>query len=181
MKVHAFFPGSFSPFHDGHFELIRYFLEKFKDDFILEICVSNKCRDDIPSNIKIDFIKQIFDNYTNVLITECDNPIKYVYENTNDKNVSYILISGNKDNDNRSELYEKYFNKSGYIILNENFIQYKLDNKVVSARYLRDFIKDNNYIEFVKYYKNIITNSFIKDKEVKKLFEKLKSFKKFKD
>ena len=88
MKIHAFFPGSFSPFHDGHFELIRYFLEKFTDDFILEICVSNKCRDDIPSNIKIDFIKQIFNNYTNVLITECDNPIKYVYENTNDKNVS---------------------------------------------------------------------------------------------
>ena len=94
---------------------------------------------------------------------------------TNNKNIKYILLAGNKsEDDNRNELYEKYFSKFDYIILNNDIIPFKLDNKEISARNIRSIIKEDKYFEFVKYYKNILANSNIKDKDIKKLFKVLK-------
>ena len=177
MKIHGFFPGSFSPFHDGHFLLVMHYLEKYKNEnFTLEICISSKNRDNINTNVIINFIKKLFNNFNNVIITKCDiSPIKYVYDNTNNKNIKYILLAGNKsEDDNRNELYEKYFSKFDYIILNNDIIPFKLDNKEISARNIRSIIKEDKYFEFVKYYKNILANSNIKDKDIKKLFKVLK-------
>ena len=111
MKRKIFFPGSFSPFHDGHYSMIKQLLQF--DNSEIEIIISNKNRDNIKSNIIFDFVKDMFKSYNNIIVTLSDiSPILYVYNNTNNDDIIYSLIRSNKDNDSVVDNYTKAFNNA---------------------------------------------------------------------
>ena len=186
MKRHIFVPGSFSPFHDGHFTLIQNLLADKNN--VIEIIMSAKDRDDVNSNIVFEFISEMFKKYDNVLITLTDeSPIYYVYQNTiPNKNVIYSMIRSSKDNDDVVVTqYISSFSKNGKFyndkILVENLdintdpISYtdSHNNDIISATHIRNDLKDKNYKNFKKGYKILLKENLVSDYKLKKLFNDL--------
>lgn len=174
MKRKIFFPGSFSPFHDGHYSMIKQLLEF--DNSEIEIVMSNKNRDNIKSNIVFDFVKNIFKSYNNIIITLSDiSPILYVYNNTNDNCITYSLIRSNKDNDNVVDYYTKSFNNTEKLNINYKPISFTSSHnkQLVSAAVLREDIQNKNWKEFKSGYKIMIQDKIISEYKLKKFYKKL--------
>ena len=69
MKNIIFIPGSFSPFHDGHYSMISEFIS---DNNEIHIIVSSKNRDNINTDNIVSFINKIFEKYNNVIVHKVD-------------------------------------------------------------------------------------------------------------
>lgn len=174
MKRKIFFPGSFSPFHDGHYSIIKQLLSF--DDSEIEIIVSNKDRDNIKSNIVYKFINDIFKPYKNVKVILSDiSPILYVYNNTYNNDVIYSLIRSNKDNDNVISKYVETFNNTEKLNINYDPIKFNLthNNAILSATLLREDIQNKNWSAFKNGYKIMLNDKIISEYKLKKFYKML--------
>lgn len=174
MKRKIFFPGSFSPFHDGHYSMIKRLL-KF-DNAEIEIVISNKNRDNIKTNIVLDFVKKIFKSFNTVTVTLSDiSPILYVYNNTFNNDLIYSLIRSYKDNDNVVDTYTKTFNNAEKININYAPISFDSSHnkQLISATILREDIQNKNWKEFKKGYEIMLNDNVISEYTLKKFYKKL--------
>lgn len=181
-----FFPGSFSPFHDGHYQLIKQFIN-IKDAEII-IIISSKNRENIETNKIYDFIKSIFKDYKNVSVVISENsPIQYVYEHTvEDKNVIYSLIRSNKNNDDI--VMQQYYNcfYKGGAFYNKNITVEELtadynpikyndshNNDYISGTNIRKDLSDKNYKNFKCGYELMLNEHVTSEYLLKKFYDNL--------
>lgn len=174
MKRKIFFPGSFSPFHDGHYSMIKQLLQF--DNSEIEIIISNKNRDNIKSNIVFDFVKDMFKSYNNIIVTLSDiSPILYVYNNTNNDDIIYSLIRSNKDNDSVVDSYTKVFNNAEKLNIDYIPISFTTSHnkQLISATLLREDIQNKNWKAFKTGYKILLNDKIISEYKLKKFYKKL--------
>lgn len=188
------FPGSFSPFTDGHYGLIsRYLSESKKQNEPIEkviIFLSSKEREGIDAKSVFKFISQIYSNDKRVEVKMCDeSPIKevysYVYKNQNEPN-TYIFLRSDKDDDSLSEdFYSKF--EDGKVsdnikvkrmddVLEEPIVYKNRDdefkNKPISASVVREDIRHNDFEKFLTSYQSIMKNEIsISENHLKKYFK----------
>lgn len=174
MKRKIFFPGSFSPFHDGHYSMVKQLLEFNNSE--IEIVMSNKDRDNIKSNIVFDFVKNIFKSYNNIKVILSDmSPILYVYNNTQNDGIIYSLIRSNKDNDNAVDYYTKTFNNTEKLNINYKPISFTSSHnkQLISATLLREDIQNKNWSAFKNGYKIMLNDKIISEYKLKKFYKML--------
>lgn len=174
MKRKIFFPGSFSPFHDGHYSMVKQLLEFNNSE--IEIVMSNKDRDNIKSNIVFDFVKNIFKSYNNIKVILSDmSPILYVYNNTQNDGIIYSLIRSNKDNDNTVDYYTKTFNNTEKLNINYKPISFTSSHnkQLISATLLREDIQNKNWSAFKNGYRMMLTDKIISEYKLKKFYKML--------
>ena len=174
MKRKIFFPGSFSPFHDGHYSMVKQLLEFNNSE--IEIVMSNKDRDNIKSNIVFDFVKNIFKSYNNFKVILSDmSPILYVYNNTQNDGIIYSLIRSNKDNDNTVDYYTKTFNNTEKLNINYKPISFTSSHnkQLISATLLREDIQNKNWSAFKNGYRMMLTDKIISEYKLKKFYKML--------
>ena len=174
MKRKIFFPGSFSPFHDGHYSMVKQLLEFNNSE--IEIVMSNKDRDNIKSNIVFDFVKNIFKSYNNIKVILSDmSPILYVYNNTQNDGIIYSLIRSNKDNDNTVDYYTKTNNNTEKLNINYKPISFTSSHnkQLISATLLREDIQNKNWSAFKNGYRMMLTDKIISEYKLKKFYKML--------
>ena len=180
MLHRIFIPGSFSPFHDGHYKMIENFL--FNDNAEIIIIMSEKKRDDIDNSVITDLLNKIFSKYDNVKIIKSDiSPIKWIYENTiEDENVIYSMIRSNKNADDRiCEAYANSFSVNGKFHSDKIFVE-KINLKIeplkfnngefISGTILRDSAKNKNFIKFREGYEYMLMNNILSLDDVNNVY-----------
>ena len=195
MKIFLY-PGAFKPFHDGHYMLLKRYIDTYKNnkDVQFIIIVSSTNRDFIDVNKSKYFISTIIEDRlckTNGIVYIDKNPMRVCYsivgESFNDPNTInnlYSIICSSKGNDNkRFDDFYKSFNNGGkyYKGINKIFksditlepIMIK-DKTPINATELRKYILDNNFENFKLGYTNMLNDKIISEKELFKYFNVLK-------
>lgn len=188
------YPGGFKPFHDGHLCLLENII--FNEDYIDEvfIFIGNNSRDMIIVddsltiiNPCIERLKFLYDIPIHCL-TVSGSPMSQCYAMINNDTITenrYGLLSSCKGNDaNRTHnFYETYldggryntnkwhYNKA-FDIEVEKYDYMSISDSPLSSTYLRECIKNNDWNNFVKGYEYMIDNGFVKEVEIKSLFDK---------
>lgn len=189
------YPGGFKPFHDGHLCLLENVI--FNEHHIDEvyIFIGNNPRDMITVEDSLSIITSCIERlkYLYDIPIYCYNvprsPMTQCYGMINNDDVPenrYGLLSSCKDNDaNRTHtFYETYleggryntnkwhYNKAFDIDV-EKYDCSSINNDIIlSSTYLRDCIKNNDWNNFIRGYEYMIDNGFIKEYEIKSLFDK---------
>lgn len=178
-----FIPGSFSPFHDGHYKMIETFL--YNDNTEIIIVVSKKKRDNINNSIVISLLNKIFSKFNNVKIIESEiSPIKWIYENTiENENIKYSMIRSNKNNDDKiCESYIDAFSCNGKFYSDKIIVE-KINTKIeplkfnngefISGTILRECVKNKNFNKFCEGYNFMITNNILSINDVNDIYRTL--------
>lgn len=190
------YPGAFKPFHDGHYMLLKRYIETYKndDDSYFMIIVSSTSREFITIDKSIEFITNIVETKLvskNVIVYPDANPMRACYTLVGqsilhgfNKDV-YTIISSSKGNDNkRFEDFYNSYNEGGkyYSGINKIFKPNDiilepvlLDNGTpINATTLRNYIKENDYDSFKTGYKYMLSDRVISENELKVYFNALK-------
>jgi hypothetical protein len=196
-NVIILFPGSFSPFTDGHYGLVSRYLSESNRKGLkvseVRILMSMKERDGIDPDIVYKFTEAVYSNDNRVKVVPCTtSPIRVVYEEVmNRDNIgnSYILARSDKDDDQVAEAFYKDFSKGGkYWYDGVSVIDLDIDrspivykdrndeslNKPVSGTVARQDLKNNDYNSFKTSYKMILQLPNISERHLKKLFNMLR-------
>lgn len=191
------FPGSFSPFTDGHFSLVLKYLLAAKKKGIevdqVKILMSMKERDGISPRVVCSFISQVYSNDKRVKVIACkQSPVREVYEEVQDRSNlgnTYILARSNKDNDQVVSDFYKNFSKGGkYWYEGCKVVKLDVDadplvckgrtdehnGEPVSGTIAREDIKDNDFDNFMALYKLILMQGTVTKRHIKQYFEALK-------
>ena len=190
------YPGAFKPFHDGHYTLLKRYIETYKndDDSYFMIIVSSTPREFITIDKSIEFITNIVENKLgtkNVIVYPDANPMRACYTlvgqsilHAFNKDV-YTIISSSKGNDNkRFEDFYNSYNEGGkyYSGINKIFKPNDIilepvlldDGTPINATTLRNYIKENDYDGFKSGYKHMLSDDIISENELKVYFNALK-------
>ena len=189
------FPGAFKPFHDGHFLLLRRYVEELSPEKVY-IVISNKERSGITAEQSKEVIEEIFagvwkDIEVNVEISDKPSPINYCYGiigNDEDSN-EYVMINSSKDNDKRIEQFYELFKKGGKYYHSKSYASnpeveteplYYWNRKddfadsPISSAIVRNDIIEDDWKNFKKAYENIIDDSFLDIDNLETFFDELK-------
>ena len=190
------FPGSFKPFHDGHFLLLKRYIEEFAPEKVY-IIISSKKRSGIKPAISKSFIKKVFNDTWNdiefiiKISPKKVNPINYCYKIIgNDKNSDheYIMINSGKDNDSRVEDFYELFKKGGDYYHNGAYavnpdietepLYYEdrddeYSDSPISSAIVRNDIVNDNFKMFKTSYSNILNETYITIEDLEEYFEDL--------
>lgn len=190
------YPGAFKPFHDGHYMLLKRYIETYKndDDSYFMIIVSSTPREFITIDKSIEFITNIVETKLgskNVIVYPDANPMRACYTlvgqsilHAFNKDV-YTIISSSKGNDNkRFEDFYNSYNEGGkyYSGINKIFKPTDIilepvlldDGTPVNATTLRNYIKENVFDSFKTGYKYMLSDGVITETELKIYFNTLK-------
>lgn len=190
------FPGSFSPFTDGHYGLVSRYLNTAKRQGInidrVKILMSMKEREGVNPIVVYQFVSQVYSNDNRIEVVACDqSPIREVYEEVKDSNNSsnmYILARSDKDNDKVTEDFYKNFSKGGKywysgiqvrdLDVSREPIVYKNrkdshNNEPISGTVAREDLKNHDFNSFLTSYSTIMSQEPITEKHIKRLFELL--------
>lgn len=191
------FPGSFSPFTDGHYSLVMRYLLEAKQKGInidkVKILMSLKEREGIDPKVVCKFVSLVYSNDSRVEVVGCaQSPVRVVYEevqdNANAKN-TYILARSSKDDDRVVEDFYKNFSKGGkYWYEGCSVIDLEVDRKPliykdrsdsnnkkpVSGTIARMDIKNDDFENFKTSYRLISSQTSVTPKHIKQFFEALK-------
>nr|DAL03562.1 MAG TPA: Phosphopantetheine adenylyltransferase [Bacteriophage sp.] len=195
MKIFLY-PGAFKPFHDGHYMLLKRFVEVYKDnsDVFFIIIVSSTNRDFIDIDKGRYFISTVIEDRlckNNGMVYIDKNPMHACYslvgksfDNQHTINDLYSIICSSKGNDNnRFDDFYSAFNKGGKYykginkIFKTNITTEPLifeDIEPVNATILRKYIKDNDYNKFSTGYKHMLSDGIISENELKTYFNTLR-------
>lgn len=190
------FPGSFSPFTDGHYILIhRYILYAMNHDIDIDkilILMSSTVRDGIDPKIIYQFVSQVYSNNNKIEVKLSDKsgPIRECYEivgNTENIGNTYVFMRSDKDNDKVADSFYKEFSKGGkYYVDGISVEKFDVDlkpelyyhrkdkyNKTpISASIAREDLKNKDFESFKQNYIHIMNNeTSIEEKHIKKLFD----------
>ena len=190
------FPGSFSPYTDGHYSILKRFGDEFerkemRDDFSVIIFKSSKSRENLSVKDTLSLVKDIYSNDNRVDVRESPsgNPIKDCYDTVNsddDENNVYTLVSSSKDNDKRDEQFKKYFDDKGmgeriyFPDIKITPVVYtdrkdKFNDKPISSVIARDDIRRNDFDAFRTNYSIILKEQpSMTDKSLKIYFHRFK-------
>lgn len=198
------FPGSFSPYTDGHYGLVSRYINAAKKQNVnidkIVIIISSKEREGIDTKSVYKFVSQLYsnDNRFEIRLSGDKGPISEVYKyiniesskNENQTN-NYIFLRSNKDEDSASEDFYKSFGKNGkYELDNVKVIELKNvsddpilyknredenNNKPISATIVREDLRNDDFENFKKSYQIIQRNEItITEDSLKKYFNKWK-------
>lgn len=191
------FPGSFSPFTDGHFSLIlRYLLEAENQGMKIDqvkILMSMKERDGINPKTVCTFLSLVYSNDKRIKVVACkQSPVREVYEevgNTDNNRNTYILARSSKDDDQVVSDFYRNFSKGGKywyegckvvdLHVNNAPLVYKgrkdkHNGEPVSGTIAREDIKNDDFESFKTSYRLIMKQTTVKPKHIKQYFEALK-------
>lgn len=190
------FPGSFSPFTDGHYGLISRYISTARDQGIsidkVKILMSMKERGGVNPYVVYQFVSQVYSNDSRVEVVACNqSPIRDAYEEVKDSNNSsnmYILARSSKDDDKVTEDFYKNFSKGGKywysgiqvkdLKVSRDPIVYKNrkdshNNEPISGSVAREDLKNKDFNSFLTSYSTIMSQEPITEKHIKRLFELL--------
>lgn len=192
------FPGSFSPFTDGHYGLIARYLQAANDKGLkidkVKILMSMKEREGINPKVVFKFVSFVYSNDSRIEVVACkQSPVRDVYEEVGDNKNSvntYIFARSSKDDDKVVEDFYKSFSRGGKywyegckvidLKVSRDPIVYtsrkdKNNGKPISGTIAREDLKENDLDSFMQSYQIIMKSEQIVTKEhIKKLFEALK-------
>jgi nicotinamide mononucleotide adenylyltransferase len=181
MKRKIFIPGSFSPFHDGHYTLIEKYLNDNNNEIIL--VVSAKNRDGVDTTNMISLLYKIFKNKNVTIIKSEISPIKWIYENTiEDDNVIYSIVRSDKNGDNNvCDSYYNAFSKDGKFYsdkikvekLNEYHepVKYKkYHDDYISGTMIRNDARNKNFDAFCEGYEYMLTNNILSINDINDIY-----------
>ena len=197
------FPGSFSPYTDGHYGIVaRYISAARKKDIKIDkvvIIISSKEREGIDTKSVYKFVSRLYsnDNRFEIRLSGEKGPISEVYKyvniraSENKETVNYIFVRSNKDDDTAADDFNRSFGKGGkYELDNVKVIEidnvsdspllYKnrgdnKDGKPISASTVREDIRNNDFDKFLKSYQIIRKSEITIDKKyLQKCFDKWK-------
>lgn len=189
------FPGSFKPFHDGHFSLIKRYIEELSPEKVY-IIISSKKRAGIPASASKNFIKKVFDGIWDDIEFDIKvtpkkiNPINYCYKIIgNDKEENqYAMINSDKDSDNRVadfyELFKKggdYYHDGAYAVdpeIETEPIYYsdrndEFSDSPISSAIVRNDIVNDDFESFKLSYNNILNETSVSIEDLEDYFEDL--------
>lgn len=190
------YPGAFKPFHDGHYMLLKRYIETYKNDnnSYFMVIVSSTPREFITIDKSIEFITNIVETKLaskNVIVYPDANPMRACYTLVGqsilhgfNKDV-YTIINSSKGNDNkRFEDFYNSYNEGGkyYSGINKIFKSNDIilepvlldDRTPINATTLRNYIKENDYDGFKTGYKYMLSDGVISENELKTYFNTLK-------
>lgn len=189
------YPGSFKPFHDGHFSLIKRYIKELSPEKVY-IIISSKKRSGISASVSKNFIKKVFSGiwkdieFIIKVTPKKINPINYCYKiigNDKEKN-QYVMINSNKDSDNRVNDFYKLFKKGGkyyhngaYAInpeISTDAVYYsdrtdEFSDSPISSAIVRNDIINNDFDSFILSYNNILNETSIDIEDLEDYFEDL--------
>lgn len=190
------YPGAFKPFHDGHYMLLKRYIETYKNDndTYFMVIVSSTPREFITIDKSIEFITNIVENklaYNSIVVFPDANPMRACYTIVGQSILhafnkdTYTIITSTKGNDNiRFEDFYNSYNEGGkyYSGINKVFKPENitldpilLDNETsINATTLRNYIKENDYESFKTGYKHMLNDGIISENDLKLYFETLK-------
>ena len=190
------YPGAFKPFHDGHYMLLKRYIETYKNDSdtYFMVIVSSTPREFITIDKSIEFISNIVENklaYNNIVVFPDANPMRACYTIVGQSILhafnkdTYTIITSTKGNDSKrfEDFYNsyneggKYYSGINKIFKPENIIlePILLDKETpINATTLRTYIKENDYESFKTGYKHMLNDGIISENELKIYFDILK-------
>lgn len=196
-NLRILFPGSFSPFTDGHYLLAKRYIDKAIDlGYLphLTIYMSEKNREGISSDIVYQFMKDVmFDPFIHIVKSNI-SPVTSICNFLDSIKVSslndYTIIRSNKDHDDlidrlikgyqiNGKYYNSYVNMVNLDIDRSPIVYHckgSLNNTPICARNARRAIKEDNLNNFMLNYKTILEDTPMQKEDIKDLFNKLKIF-----
>lgn len=190
------YPGSFKPFHDGHYMLLKRYIETYKNDSdaYFMVIVSSTPREFITIDKSIEFITTIIEDklaYNNIVVFPDANPMRACYTIVGQSILhafnkdTYTIITSTKGNDSkRFEDFYNSYNEGGkyYSGINKIFKPNDIifepillnDGTPVNATTLRTYIKENDYESFKTGYKHMLNDGIISENDLKIYFDTLK-------
>ena len=198
-KVHMLFPGSFSPYTDGHYLILKRFTDwaasEYGDDgFDVTIIKSNNERGDMNRDVMIAFIKAVYSNDSRVRVVSSakkgKGPISACYGIVNRNDGRFILVRSGKDGDGAYEDFVNNFRKGGKgWRKGVEVIDPKLEmsplmyqdgphkDSPISATEVRNDIRKNDFGAFKTSYSNIQKDCpSVSDRVLRILFDKSRGF-----
>lgn len=190
------YPGAFKPFHDGHYMLLKRYIETYKNDndSYFMVIVSSTPREFITIDKSIEFITTIIEDrlaYNNIAVFPDANPMRACYTIVGQSILhafnkdTYTIITSTKGDDNKrfEDFYNsyneggKYYSGINKIFKPENITLEPifLDTETpINATTLRTYIKENDYESFKTGYKHMLNDGIISENELKVYFDTLK-------
>lgn len=190
------YPGAFKPFHDGHYMLLKRYIETYKNDndAYFMVIVSSIPREFITIDKSIEFITTIIEDrlaYNSIVVFPDVNPMRACYTIVGQSILhafnkdTYTIITSTKGNDSKrfKDFYNsyneggKYYSGINKIFKPDNIIFEPIllnDGTPVNATTLRNYIKENNFDSFKAGYKHMLNDGIISENELKLYFDTLK-------
>ena len=187
-KLHVMFPGSFKPFHSGHYQQIKKYLELPDYDVDVTIIISAADREGLKAETSKKFIDRVYrqNNKVSSVIAEAASPIKYMYELIDKGSGTYTMVSSTKGDDKKrvSDMisYYKKHPKEGISVVNTdvdyspNVYQTRADDfmdKPISATIARNDVRNDDYESFKTSFTVMLDDGVIDEKAVKWYFKEL--------
>ena len=186
------FPGSFSPFTDGHYIILKRYMEYFDrtdSKYAVFIIKSSSPRDGLKYSSTASMIKQLYSDNNKVSMIKAKNPIGECYATVNVTDdsmkgkIKYVFIGSSKDNDERTIQFTEYFKKHHLSELvdmpsiNIEPCLYKgredkFEDKPVSSVVEREDVRKNDFKSFMTGYKYILNSeTSFSEKTLRHYFE----------
>lgn len=198
-KMILLFAGSYKPFHDGHFYMIKKSIEANKPEKAY-IIISKKEREGLKAKHSLKFISKVFEDEwkgtkIEVLVSSKSSPIKEAYKIVKDykKETMFALVTSKKDgeSDTRARDFYKAFKKGGRLYKNggpyavkldkdyEKVFKYKNRNdtyksKPVSGTVARKDVASNDFKKFLTNFDLMLEESFVSIKDIEDYFKALR-------
>ena len=137
-QIIALFPGSFSPPHKGHFEIVERASSHVDE---VHIIIANNVREGYTPELSFKIweqYKKLLPENVKVYISKSPSPITEIYDIIKDKTNSYLVIYGKGEQDRYNSINENREKYSNVDIINAG----KIGD--ISATKLREAIKTRN-------------------------------------
>lgn len=187
-NLHVIFPGSFKPFHEGHYLQIQKYLELSDYNVDIRIIISNADREGIKAETSKSFMDKVFskEKRVSVEIAKNPSPIKAMYDIINNGKGTYTMVSSDKGDDKkRVEDLLSYYKKhpvDGVKVISTSIdyspIVYSsrsddFSEKPISSTIIRNDIRNKDFESFKLSYQQLLKDGVINETDLKKYFDKL--------
>lgn len=190
------FPGSFSPYTDGHYMMLKRFTDwasaEYGDrGFDVTIIKSGNPRADLDPDLMVAFIKAVYSNDNRVRVVKSgkSGPIKACYGILRQNNGVFTFVRSSKDNDDAAAQFIADFGKGGkcardgVTVLNPDidcqpflYSEGSHKDEPVSAELVRQDARDKDFDKFRTSFTKMINDCpSVSDRVVRMLFDKVSS------
>lgn len=189
-KLHVIYPGAFKPFHDGHWEQIKKYLNLDGYDVDVTVMLSSADREGIKADTSKTFMDKVFadEPRVRVWLSPDASPVRAVYRAVEGGRGRFAMASSGKGDDKkRVDDFIRYFKthpvdgvETVDVPVDYSPVTYGAradgyQNRPVSSTVVRNDVRSDDFAAFLTAYRRMLSAGVVKPADIKEYYKAIRS------